>query len=48
VVADEQATIDLYFRTGLIKEKLDAKAIVDASFNGAIEKALRAAAPASQ
>ena len=25
VIADEQATIDLYFRTGLIKDKLDAK-----------------------
>jgi len=48
VVADEQATIDLYHRTGLIKEKLDAKSIVDASFNPAIEKALRDAAPAGQ
>jgi len=48
VVADEQATIDLYFRTGLIKEKLDARSIVDASFNSVIESALRAAAPASQ
>ncbi len=48
VIADEQSTIDLYFRTGLIKEKLDAKAIVDASFNGAIEKALRDATPASK
>ncbi len=47
-IADEQSTIDLYFRAGLIKDKLDAKAIVDASFNGAIEKALRDAAPAGQ
>jgi hypothetical protein len=31
-----------------IKEKLDAKAIVDASFNSAIEKALRDAGPAGQ
>jgi len=48
VVSDEQSTIDLYFRTGLIKEKLDAKAIVDPSFNEAIERALREAAPAGQ
>jgi sulfonate transport system substrate-binding protein len=48
VVADEQATIDLYFRTGLIKEKLDARSIVDASFNAAIEKGRRDAVPASQ
>jgi sulfonate transport system substrate-binding protein len=32
VVADEQKTIDLYFRSGLIKQKLDASAIVDRSF----------------
>ena len=48
VIADEQSTIDLYFRTGLIKDKLDAKAIVDASFNAAIERALREAAVAGQ
>jgi sulfonate transport system substrate-binding protein len=48
VIADEQSTIDLYFRAGLIKEKLDAKAIVDASFKNAIEKALRDTAPAGQ
>lgn len=46
VVADEQSTIDLYFRTSLIKDKLDARAIVDTSFNATIEKALSdAAAP---
>jgi sulfonate transport system substrate-binding protein len=38
VVADEQKTIDLYERSGLIKTKLDAKAIVDRSFNDAIGK----------
>jgi sulfonate transport system substrate-binding protein len=38
VVADEQKTIDLYFRTGLIKQKLDASAIVDRSFSEAIAK----------
>jgi sulfonate transport system substrate-binding protein len=36
VVADEQKTIDLYLRTGLIKQKLDAATIVDRSFSGAI------------
>lgn len=39
VVADEQKTIDLYERNGLIKQKLDANAIMDRSFNAAIEKA---------
>ncbi len=38
VVADEQKTIDLYFRSGLIKQKLDAADIVDRSFAGAIGK----------
>jgi sulfonate transport system substrate-binding protein len=38
VVADEQKTIDLYFRAGLIKQKLDAADIVDRSFSGAIGK----------
>jgi sulfonate transport system substrate-binding protein len=38
VVADEQKTIDLYFRAGLIKQKLDAAGIVDRSFAGAIGK----------
>lgn len=38
VVADEQKTIDLYLRSGLIKTKLDAAAIVDNSFNAAVEK----------
>jgi sulfonate transport system substrate-binding protein len=32
VVADEQKTIDLYFRTGLIGERLTASDIVDRSF----------------
>jgi sulfonate transport system substrate-binding protein len=36
VVADEQSTIDLYFRAGLIMHKLDAGAIVDRSFSDAI------------
>jgi sulfonate transport system substrate-binding protein len=38
VVADEQKTIDLYFRFGLIKQKLSAADIVDRSFSGAIGK----------
>ncbi len=38
VAADEQKTIDLYLRSGLIKQKLDANAIVDRSFNDAIGK----------
>jgi len=39
VVAGEQKTIDLYFRAGLIKQKLDAAAIVDRSFNDSIKGA---------
>ena len=39
VVADEQKTIDLYFRSGLIKKQLSAADIVDRSFAGAIGKA---------
>jgi sulfonate transport system substrate-binding protein len=38
VVADEQKTIDLYFRAGLIKQKLDAATIVDRSFADAIAR----------
>jgi len=38
VVADEQKTIDLYFRSGLIKQKLNAAGIVDRSFADAIGK----------
>jgi sulfonate transport system substrate-binding protein len=38
VVTDEQKTIDLYFRSGLIKRKLDAADIVDRSFSEAIGK----------
>jgi sulfonate transport system substrate-binding protein len=38
VVADEQKTIDLYFRSGLIKKQLSAADIVDRSFAGAIGK----------
>jgi len=38
IVADEQKTIDLYFRAGLIKQKLDAAEIVDRSFADAIGK----------
>jgi sulfonate transport system substrate-binding protein len=38
VVTDEQETIDLYFRFGLIKQKLDASDIVDRSFVDAIAK----------
>ncbi|CAL78106.1 putative alkanesulfonate ABC transporter, substrate binding protein [Bradyrhizobium sp. ORS 278] len=38
VVADEQKTIDLYTRTGLIKERLDAAAVLDRSFTAAITK----------
>jgi sulfonate transport system substrate-binding protein len=36
VVADEQKTIDLYLRSGLIGRKLDASDIVDRSFAEAI------------
>ena len=38
VVADEQKTIDLYVRAGLIKQKLSAADILDRSFSGAIGK----------
>jgi sulfonate transport system substrate-binding protein len=38
VVADEQKTIDLYFRSGLIKQKLSAAELVDRSFANAIGK----------
>jgi len=38
VIADEQKTIDLYFRSGLIKQKLNAADIVDRSFSNAIGK----------
>jgi sulfonate transport system substrate-binding protein len=38
VVADEQKTVDLYFRAGLIKQKLNAADIVDRSFSEAIGK----------
>jgi sulfonate transport system substrate-binding protein len=38
VVADEQKTIDLYLRAGLIKQKLDAATLVDKSFSDAIGK----------
>jgi sulfonate transport system substrate-binding protein len=38
VAADEQKTIDLYLRAGLIKQKLDATTLVDRSFNDAIGK----------
>jgi sulfonate transport system substrate-binding protein len=38
VVADEQKTIDLYSRAGLIKQKLNAADIVDRSFSDAIGK----------
>jgi sulfonate transport system substrate-binding protein len=38
VVVDEQKTIDLYFRAGLIKQKLNAPDIVDRSFTEAIAR----------
>jgi sulfonate transport system substrate-binding protein len=38
VVADEQKTVDLYFRSGLIRQKLNAADIVDRSFSNAIDK----------
>jgi sulfonate transport system substrate-binding protein len=38
VVADEQKTIDLYFRSGLIRQQLNAADIVDRSFSHAIGK----------
>jgi len=38
VVADEQKTIDLYLRSGLIKQTLNASDIVDRSFSEAIGK----------
>jgi sulfonate transport system substrate-binding protein len=37
-MADEQKTIDLYFRAGLIKRQLNAADIVDRSFAEAIGK----------
>ncbi len=39
VVADEQKTIDLYYRWGLIKQDLKAADVVDRSFSDAIGKA---------
>jgi sulfonate transport system substrate-binding protein len=39
VVADEQKTIELYFRAGLIKQTFNAADIVDRSFSDAIGKA---------
>jgi hypothetical protein len=38
VVADEQKTINLYSRSGLIKDRLSSEAIVDRSFSAAIEE----------
>ena len=38
VIADEQTTIDLYFRAGLIKQNLKSADIVDRSFTEAIGK----------
>jgi sulfonate transport system substrate-binding protein len=38
VVADEQTTIDLYFRSGLIRQRLSPADIVDRSFSDAIGK----------
>ncbi|WP_213775888.1 ABC transporter substrate-binding protein [Bradyrhizobium sp. dw_78] len=38
VVAGEQKTIDLYFRSGLVKQQLNAADVVDRSFAAAIEK----------
>jgi sulfonate transport system substrate-binding protein len=38
VVTDEQTTIDLYVRTGLIKQRLNASDVVDRSFADAIAK----------
>jgi sulfonate transport system substrate-binding protein len=38
VVTDEQKTIDLYFHSGLIKQKLDASDVVDRSFSDAVTK----------
>ena len=38
VVTDEQKTIDLYFRWGLIKQNLNASDIVDRSFSAVIGK----------
>lgn len=38
VTKDEQSTMDLYFRWGLIKRKLDVSDIIDRSFSDAIAK----------
>ncbi len=38
VVTDEQKTIELYFNSGLIKQKLDASGLVDRSFSDAVAK----------
>ncbi len=43
VVADEQRTIDLYVRQGLIPKRLDAAAILDPSFNDAVRQGAAAA-----
>lgn len=43
VVADEQRTIDLYVRQGLIPKRLDAAAILDPSFNEALRQGAAAA-----
>jgi sulfonate transport system substrate-binding protein len=38
VTKDEQCTIDLYFRWGLIQRKLDVADFIDRSFSDAIAK----------
>jgi sulfonate transport system substrate-binding protein len=38
VITDEQKTIELYFNSGLIKQKLDASGLVDRSFSDAVAK----------
>lgn len=44
VIADEQRTIDLYVRNGLIPKRIEAKEIVDPSFNQAISLGAQEAA----
>lgn len=40
VIADEQKTIDLYVRHGLIPKRFEAKAVLDPRFNAAVKAAL--------
>ncbi|MCR0982175.1 ABC transporter substrate-binding protein [Roseomonas populi] len=43
VAADEQKNIDLYARAGLVRRRIEAKDLLDASFNNAIQAGARRA-----